>query len=281
MMLSRIVSLCIIALLTACSGKYDAVGTSAIINQGSEFDRALQEDYAALAVSEKAEADWADTREFVKRAIMASNGQVFAPELIAFREIPAHALSDLKEARLLLMGVLSDEAMSKMPKSAASAQSAFDCWMQEQEEDRQPSHISACRSVFETAIAELETLFASDLPPLLLGETALPVFEVFFDLNSIQLSLGSENVLKAVIDADQVNNPETIQVIGYTDFAGTMEYNIILSQRRAEAVYNFLVSKGVNPEKINVEAYGEERPKPGVLNSNNPEKERRVEILLK
>ena len=55
---------------------------------------------------------------------------------------------------------------------------------------------------------------------------------------------------------------------------GTREYNIALSERRAEAVRNYLVVQGVEKEKMEVIAYGEEKPA-----SDDPEKNRRVELV--
>ncbi len=49
-------------------------------------------------------------------------------------------------------------------------------------------------------------------------------------------------------------------VAGHTDSIGTEEYNMKLSQRRADALKNYMVSKGISPDRIKTEAYGETRP---------------------
>lgn len=54
-----------------------------------------------------------------------------------------------------------------------------------------------------------------------------------------------------------------MEVAGYTDRIGSDAYNQKLSQKRAEAVANYLVSKGVSPEKINAVGYGEQNPVTG------------------
>ena len=66
----------------------------------------------------------------------------------------------------------------------------------------------------------------------------------------------------------------SVRLVGHADEMGTREYNIALSERRAEAVRNYLVVQGVEKEKMEVIAYGEEKPA-----SDDPEKNRRVELV--
>jgi peptidoglycan-associated lipoprotein len=51
-----------------------------------------------------------------------------------------------------------------------------------------------------------------------------------------------------------------VQVEGHTDERGTEEYNIALGQRRADAVREYLVAKGIVPERISTISYGKMRP---------------------
>lgn len=71
-----------------------------------------------------------------------------------------------------------------------------------------------------------------------------------------------------------------IEIQGHTDNLGTQEENLLLSQRRALAVYNYLVSRGVDPARMNVVGYGENLP----LFPNDTEAHkamnRRIEIVL-
>ena len=56
-------------------------------------------------------------------------------------------------------------------------------------------------------------------------------------------------------------NPETTVVIeGHTDDRGTRDYNLALGERRAVAVKNYLISQGVDADRIQVISYGKERP---------------------
>ena len=66
----------------------------------------------------------------------------------------------------------------------------------------------------------------------------------------------------------------SVRLEGHADEMGTREYNIALSERRAEAVRNYLVVQGVEKEKMEVIAYGEEKPA-----SDDPQKHRRVALV--
>ena len=51
-----------------------------------------------------------------------------------------------------------------------------------------------------------------------------------------------------------------IQIEGHCDERGTLEYNLLLGERRAKAVKAYLVQRGVQPEVLHTISYGEERP---------------------
>ena len=72
-----------------------------------------------------------------------------------------------------------------------------------------------------------------------------------------------------------------VEIAGHTDNIGVDAYNKQLSQKRATAVVNYVVQKGISKARISAKGYGEERP----LASNDDEKEgrsmnRRVEFKV-
>lgn len=73
----------------------------------------------------------------------------------------------------------------------------------------------------------------------------------------------------------------TLDIEGHTDNVGTDEYNIKLSQNRADAVKNYLVSKGVLDETITAKGFGEKNPLTDNNSQINKEKNRRVEFKIK
>jgi OOP family OmpA-OmpF porin len=86
-----------------------------------------------------------------------------------------------------------------------------------------------------------------------------------------------------------VQKLELVLVTGHTDRIGTQAYNQKLSERRADAVRNYLVSKGVPKDKIETLGMGKTQPVPGVKCEMTAMKEliaclapnRRVEVEVK
>jgi OOP family OmpA-OmpF porin len=52
-----------------------------------------------------------------------------------------------------------------------------------------------------------------------------------------------------------------VQIEGHTCNIGTAEYNLALGERRATSVKDYLVSRGINADRLQTISYGEERPK--------------------
>src|SRR6185295_13283889 len=100
---------------------------------------------------------------------------------------------------------------------------------------------------------------------------------------------------KAAIDSEilsklaQVQKLELVLVTGHTDRIGTQQYNQKLSERRADSVRDYLVSKGVPKDKIETLGMGKTQPIPGLVCNQKSLKEkiaclapdRRVEIEVK
>jgi len=61
-----------------------------------------------------------------------------------------------------------------------------------------------------------------------------------------------------------------VELGGHTDNVGSDESNLILSEKRASAVVNYLVSNGITAERLSAKGYGESKP----LDSNDTEKGR-------
>ena len=83
---------------------------------------------------------------------------------------------------------------------------------------------------------------------------------VYFDFDSYELRPEAQQTLAQ--QAQWLNRYPRVQVIveGNTDERGTREYNLGLGARRANAVRDFLVARGVAPGRITTVSYGKERP---------------------
>lgn len=104
---------------------------------------------------------------------------------------------------------------------------------------------------------------------------------IFFALNSSQLLSKSFGPLDTVV-AVLKNNPSIILTVdGYTDNTGTETANLNMSAKRALAVKHYLVSKGIDPERITTNGFGQANPVADNKTAAGRSKNRRVELKLK
>jgi peptidoglycan-associated lipoprotein len=83
---------------------------------------------------------------------------------------------------------------------------------------------------------------------------------VFFETDSSNLTPTAQQTLdKQAVWLNRYGNYR-ILIEGHADERGTREYNIALGARRASVVVNYLVSRGVNPQRITSKSFGKERP---------------------
>ena len=74
-------------------------------------------------------------------------------------------------------------------------------------------------------------------------------------------------------------NPQvTAEIDGHADSIGTIKYNQTLSERRSEAVMNYLIKKGVDPKKFVTRGFGETQPTAPNTTAEGRQKNRRVEL---
>jgi outer membrane protein OmpA-like peptidoglycan-associated protein len=89
----------------------------------------------------------------------------------------------------------------------------------------------------------------------------------------------NDRVLNKLADELKSNNSK-IKLVGHTDSTGSEALNQEISKSRAQAVFNFLVSKGVDRNLISVDGLGESKPLNGNTNAEERASNRRVEIIL-
>ncbi len=104
---------------------------------------------------------------------------------------------------------------------------------------------------------------------------------IYFDYDRATFRTESYNELNKLETMLRQNPSIFVEISGHTDNFGHWQYNRTLSQKRAEAVKDFLTKKGIDPRRIKAVGYGESRP----LASNDDEKDgrelnRRVEFRV-
>jgi peptidoglycan-associated lipoprotein len=88
------------------------------------------------------------------------------------------------------------------------------------------------------------------------------VFEdVHFDFDRYSLRPEALRLLDEAVRSLQTNPTLKITIEGHTCNIGTAEYNLALGERRANAVRDYLLSRGVTADRMQTVSYGEERPK--------------------
>ena len=103
---------------------------------------------------------------------------------------------------------------------------------------------------------------------------------LMFPLNSSEISPDYRDDLAAAATVFNKYQDTYILVEGHTDDTGTDEINIPLSERRAKAVSAFLVSQGVDPNRLEEQWYGSSQPKYPNDSPENQAKHRRVELAI-
>ena len=86
-----------------------------------------------------------------------------------------------------------------------------------------------------------------------------------------------DEVAKAMNDNPQIKK---LQIDGHTDNEGTEDYNLELSENRAKAVMDYLVSKGVDEARLTYKGYGFSMPKASNRTEEGKAINRRVEFTI-
>ena len=83
---------------------------------------------------------------------------------------------------------------------------------------------------------------------------------VFFDFDRYNLKPPARRILEKQAVWLKKYSKVTITVEGHTDERGTREYNLALGDRRANSTKDYLISLGIDPNRIKTISYGKERP---------------------
>ena len=102
--------------------------------------------------------------------------------------------------------------------------------------------------------------------------------DTFFDFDKYVLKPEGKAKLDDLVGKVKGVNLEVIIAVGHTDWIGTAEYNQKLSERRANAVKAYLVSKGIEKNRVYTEGKGKKQPVADNRTAEGRAKNRRVEI---
>ncbi len=103
---------------------------------------------------------------------------------------------------------------------------------------------------------------------------------VYFDLDKATLKEKSHSRLNKLVNKLKENPSMVIEIAGHTDNQGSKQYNLRLSQRRANTVRQYIINKGINSNRVKAKGYGEAQPIADNSTKKGRAKNRRTEVRI-
>lgn len=103
---------------------------------------------------------------------------------------------------------------------------------------------------------------------------------IFFDTGKSELRPESSPELDRMVTTLNENPKLVIELAGHTDNVGGNEFNLKLSQDRADAVREYFIGKGIEPDRVASKGYGETRPVAANDTDDGRQRNRRVEFVI-
>jgi OmpA-OmpF porin, OOP family len=242
---------------------------------GDAYHKALASGYLEHATYEQEEMmNYTSAISHSRNAMMAARGETPAVAGVTdFGPQPADKVDELTQARAQLVAALDDNGAQLQPEAAGLAQTYYACWVEQQHENFQPRDIAYCRDGFYKNMAILNDAVIPVAP-----ETTSLQADAFFDFDRSDIREDAKPELDRIAGVMVADTQTQFLVWGHTDTVGSLEYNQGLSERRAEAVADYLAGRGVSRDRMNVRGFSWTQlavPTP----PNTPEpRNRRVEI---
>ncbi len=114
----------------------------------------------------------------------------------------------------------------------------------------------------------------------LVGEKLLILHGINFEFDSAKIKEDSEIKLDEAAGTLEANPSIKVSIEGHTCSTGSEEYNLGLSKRRADAVKDYLISKGIAGERLSTVGKGEEDPIAPNDTQEGRSKNRRIEFVV-
>ena len=160
--------------------------------------------------------------------------------------------------------VSKDEGLVAGEKKAAAAQSETD--IKKKEAEAAAKEEAARKLASEQAAAQQkedvkELALKRDAAAAAAAEKEQTAFEdIYFAYDKSTIEPEAREILKRLASLLGSNKNYSLVVEGHCDERGTVEYNLALGQRRADAAMKYLVDLGLDKESIKTITYGKERP---------------------
>lgn len=134
---------------------------------------------------------------------------------------------------------------------------------------------------------DVEKITLNAVPLRVISDKPIPLRNIYYDLNADQVSTDSQLALDSTLITLLNKFPHiNIEINSHTDNLGTDDYNNSLSLRRAKNVKEYLVSKGIDPNRLDAKGYGKSKPiapntfDDGTDNAEGRKMNRRTEFMI-
>jgi outer membrane protein OmpA-like peptidoglycan-associated protein len=191
---------------------------------------------------------------------------------MAEAERAAKAKKEAEEARSL---AAAEAERASRAKAEAEAKT------REAEQARMAARAEAERAARAKAAADQLTRELSDLKAKQTERgIVLTIGDVLFATGKADLSSDALRSVDKLADFLQKYPNRNVLIEGHTDSVGSDEYNLGLSQRRADSVKETLTSKGIGEERIATKGYGKKYPVASNETAAGKQQNRRVEVII-
>jgi outer membrane protein OmpA-like peptidoglycan-associated protein len=111
-------------------------------------------------------------------------------------------------------------------------------------------------------------------------QTGVPIVleGITFETGKADITPESESILQSALETMKTYPDMVVEISGHTDNTGDAQLNKTLSQKRADSVRNYLINKGIEPDRIIAIGYGEEIPRVPNDSSDHRRMNRRIEF---
>ncbi len=199
------------------------------------------------------------------------------PDSYQTRDLAYVADRKAKIAEALAVTFAENEATTKAKKDYETTQANIMKKTTEQLEIAKKAQIDAEKAAAD-ARAELAKLAA--VKEETRGLVITLSGSVLFASNQSALLPAALDRLNKVADALLATKERRLTIEGYTDSQGSSNYNLVLSQKRADVVRSYLISRGYSGDLIQARGIGEENPIANNTTAEGRANNRRVEIVI-
>ena len=265
---------------------------------GIAFMNGLYSGYADLSKARSSAHDPFDGEHFNHKARRAARRSQVDADWVTDRDLHAADATELSAAIERMRTAFDRGGRSLAPGDSATAQVSYDCWIEAAERIKigtissGNSDVTRCKAAFADAISKVEAVANLSLTEVAGKATPAPAaapqaamaaprpFLVHFGFDSDALSAGTMQIIDDAVATAEKHGIVDFSVTGHADRAGPEAYNLDLSLRRANAVRDALINRGVKASGISVAGRGEAEPAVPTNDGVREPANRRVEIIL-